>query len=66
MDIPDYQTLMLPLLRFSSDGNEHSKREAVESLATQFQLTAVERAALLPSGQQASRCCKAQSENPSI
>jgi len=53
MAIPDYQTLMLPLLRFSSDGNEHSKREAVESLAMQFQLTAVERAELLPSGQQA-------------
>ena len=53
MPIPDYQTLMLPLLRFASDGNDHTTREAVEILATEFQLTAAERNELLASGQQA-------------
>lgn len=53
MPIPDYQTLMLPLLRYASDGNEHTTREAVEVLAAEFQLTPAERNELLPSGQQA-------------
>ncbi len=53
MSIPDYQTLMLPLLRFAVDGNDHTTREAVEALATEFQLTPVERSQLLASGQQA-------------
>lgn len=53
MPIPDYQTLMLPLLRFASDGNDHTTREAVEVLANEFQLTSVERTELLASGQQA-------------
>lgn len=53
MPIPDYQTLMLPLLRFAADGNDHTTREAVEVLATEFQLTPAERSELLASGQQA-------------
>lgn len=53
MPIPDYQTLMLPLLRFAADGNDHTTREAVEALATEFQLTPAERNELLASGQQA-------------
>jgi restriction system protein len=53
MPIPDYQTLMLPLLRFAADDNDHTTREAVEVLATEFQLTPTERNELLPSGQQA-------------
>lgn len=53
MPIPDYQTLMLPLLRFAADGNDHTTREAVEELATEFQLTPAERSELLASGQQA-------------
>ena len=52
MAIPDYQTLMLPLLRFAADGSEHTTREAVEVLAAEFQLTATERNELLASGQQ--------------
>lgn len=52
MAIPDYQSLMLPLLRFTSDQEEHSLTEAVEELAAQFHLTGEERAALLPSGLQ--------------
>lgn len=53
MPIPDYQSLMLPLLRFASDGNDHTTREAVEVLANEFQLTSAERSELLASGQQA-------------
>jgi len=53
MAIPDYQTTMLPLLAFASDGHEHTLREAVDHLADLFKLTAQERKTLLPSGQQA-------------
>jgi len=52
MAIPDYQTCMLPLLRFYADGQEHSFREAVETLAEEFRLTDTERREMLPSGQQ--------------
>ncbi len=44
---------MLPLLRFAADGQEHSLREAIESLADHFHLSDDERKALLPSGRQA-------------
>lgn len=36
MAIPDYQTLMLPLLRFTGDGAERPFREAVDRLAEEF------------------------------
>jgi len=52
MSIPDYQSIMLPLLRFAKDGNEHSLREAIEGLSEQFGLTETEKNELLPSGQQ--------------
>lgn len=52
MAIPDFQSVMLPLLSFSSDENEHSLQDTVDSLATQFGLTAEEREELLPSGKQ--------------
>lgn len=50
MAIPDYQTVMLPLLRFLSDGQEHCLAEAVDSIAEQFGLNDEERHKLLPSG----------------
>lgn len=50
MAIPDFQTLMLPLLEFASDGEEHMPRDAVKSLIDTFQLTPEEQAQLLPSG----------------
>ena len=50
MAIPDYQTLMLPLLRFTGDGAERPFREAVDRLGEEFALTEDERAELLPSG----------------
>jgi restriction system protein len=52
MSIPDYQTCMLPFLRFLEDGKEHTLRDAEDSLAEKFALTPVERTELLPSGQQ--------------
>lgn len=53
MEIPDYQSTMLPLLRATEDGKEHSLRETIEFLANEFNLTDEERKELLPSGQQA-------------
>lgn len=52
MAIPDYQTIMLPLLKFASDEKEHSIHEAIKVLADQFNLSTEERRELLPSGQQ--------------
>lgn len=53
MAIPDYQTLMLPILKLASDGKEHKFSETVEILATEFNLSNEERNELLPSGTQA-------------
>ena len=50
--IPDYQTIMLPLLKLCADGKEHSLREATEKLAIEFKLDQNERGQRLPSGQQ--------------
>jgi restriction system protein len=52
MAIPDYQTIMLPLLRFGGDQKEHSLREAIDNLSKEFGLTEEEKRELLPSGQQ--------------
>ena len=52
MAIPDYQTCMLPFLRFLENGQVHSLGDAEEALAAHFRLTTTERAELLPSGQQ--------------
>ena len=48
--MPDFQTLMLPLLRFAGDGEEHSMHEARQSLAEVFSLSDDDLAELLPSG----------------
>ena len=52
MAIPDFQSLMLPLLNFARDQQAHSLREAIEALAETFGLTEEERKELLPSGLQ--------------
>jgi restriction system protein len=52
MPIPDYQAIMLPLLKLTTDQKEHSLREAIEALADHFQLTEAQRKELLPSGRQ--------------
>ena len=50
MAIPDFQSLMLPLLKVVADGREYRLRDAVELLAEEFHLTDEERQQLLPSG----------------
>jgi restriction system protein len=52
MPIPDFQTLMRPLLVHLSDGADHSNQETASVLADQFHLSEEERAQLLPSGKQ--------------
>lgn len=52
MAIPDYQSIMLPLLKLAGDRADHSLREANDILAQEFQLTEDEKKELLPSGQQ--------------
>ncbi len=53
MAIPDYQTIMLPLLKFASDKKEHSTQETIDALSEEFGLTEEEKKELLPSGKQA-------------
>jgi restriction endonuclease Mrr len=50
MSIPDFQSIMLPLLELANDGKEHKLSETVEPLANYFNLTESERRELLPSG----------------
>ena len=52
MSIPDFQSIMLPLLNFCADGKEHTNREAIDTLSEQFGLTEEEQKQPLPSGQQ--------------
>jgi len=52
MAIPDYQTIMLPLLKFAGDNQEHSLRDAVDYLADEFELSEEELKEMLPSGKQ--------------
>ena len=51
MSIPDYETIMLPLLKYVGDGNEHSVREAVIYISDHFSLTEEEKNETLASGQ---------------
>ncbi len=50
MPIPDYQTLMLPLLKLVKRDGDISLSNATNALADQFNLTDIERKQLLPSG----------------
>lgn len=52
MSVPDFQSLMLPLLRVGSDGKERSLAEARGALAVELHLTEADQAELLPSGKQ--------------
>lgn len=52
MPIPDFQALMLPLLRAAADGKERSVSEVREQLAEEFDLSEEERSQPLPSGRQ--------------
>jgi restriction system protein len=49
MAIPDFQTLMLPVLKALKDGNEVPFKSVVDKLAIEFKLTDDELAEMLPS-----------------
>ncbi|TAL62669.1 MAG: restriction endonuclease [Bacteroidetes bacterium] len=50
--IPDYQSIMLPLLKVVADKKEYKLQELIEILSSSFTLTEDEREEMLPSGQQ--------------
>jgi restriction system protein len=50
MAIPDFQSLMRPLLEAHTDGKEHINRDLISQLADRFELTEEERREMLPSG----------------
>jgi restriction system protein len=52
LTVPDYQTLMLPVLQVAGDGQEHVIGETIEIIASNFGLTDTDRNELLPSGRQ--------------
>lgn len=51
MPIPDYQTIMLPLLKLMADRKEKNLKELIEELGIIFRLSEEEKGELLPSGQ---------------
>ncbi|MBP3708813.1 MAG: restriction endonuclease [Treponema sp.] len=53
MAIPDFQTIMLPLLRYAADRQEHKVSDAVTVLSNEFKLTEEERQQMIPSNRQA-------------
>ena len=51
MPIPDYQRLMLPLLKVLADQKEHRTKDAIEILGKEFKLSEDEKSELLSGGQ---------------
>ena len=49
MEVPDFQSFMLPLLKFAADGMEHNQRDAKDALARHFSITESDRREMLPS-----------------
>ncbi len=52
MAVPDFQSIMLPLLELAGEGETLQLRKAVDILAERFALTEDEKRELLPSGKQ--------------
>lgn len=50
MEIPDFQTIMLPLVSLASDGKPHRIKDAITEISDHFALTEEDRAIMLPSG----------------
>jgi restriction system protein len=50
MPIPDFQSLMLPLMNLISDGREHAVRDVTLEIGRQCNLSEAEWAEMLPSG----------------
>lgn len=51
MSIPDFQSVMLPLLQILGDCQDHVMRDVQNAVADKFKLTEEERKEMLPSGQ---------------
>jgi restriction system protein len=62
MAIPDFQTLMRPILEVQADGNPRSPTEVRDLVAARLGVTEAERKELLPSG--SSRCIRTGSPGP--
>ncbi|MDR0832880.1 MAG: restriction endonuclease [Candidatus Symbiothrix sp.] len=52
MNIPDFQTIMLPLLEVFADKQEHSLHYSIQQICDRFDLSNEQRTELLPSGNQ--------------
>jgi restriction system protein len=52
MAVPDFQSMMLPLVQIAADGHEHTMAEALDTLAAGFKLSEADLAERLPSGLQ--------------
>ncbi len=52
MAVPDFQSFFLPLLKYSSDGEMHSTKEAYAAMAEHFRLSQEDQKEMLPSGKQ--------------
>ena len=52
MAVPDFQTLMRPLLSYAQDGQEKNIGEAIKALADEFVLSENDRTQMLPTGKQ--------------
>lgn len=50
--VPDYQTLMLPVLKLLSDGKDHRMPDLVEGMRQHFRLSDEDMKQMLPSGSQ--------------
>lgn len=50
MPIPDYQSLMLPVMKYVSDGQEHTTKEVRQKIAEMLHLSDEELSERLPSG----------------
>jgi restriction system protein len=50
--VPDFQSLMLPLLQIAADGKEHALADARDRLGSESKLTPAEQEERLPSGRQ--------------
>jgi len=50
MPIPDFQTIMLPLLELHSDQKEHSSKDLINAISDKFSLTMGELSEKLGSG----------------
>jgi restriction system protein len=52
MPIPDFETIMRPLLMHLTDGRDHGTDDTFNALATHFALTEDEKRQLQPGGRQ--------------